>query len=159
MIVQTGSFKWLSTVMGSRKAVGYVDATSWANSLLQLRCFAGFIGIVFFNAFNDWLVCPLEYKTFLGREFHVMIFQIWKNRKGKTQKRILVKTSVSEKEWITGTCGKWSFTKHHIFGICTSKKKVRDSWKYRVFIIFSGWFCMKCPTFDPWLETSTWCSD
>lgn len=62
--------------MGSRKPVGYVDANSWANFLYNCGDSQGLLGLYFFNAFNDWLMCPLEYKTFLGMEFHVMICQI-----------------------------------------------------------------------------------
>ena len=73
------------------------------------------LGLYCFDAFNDWLVWPLEYKTFLRREFHVMIFQILKKKHGEKQnEKESWKTSVSEKDRTKlAVVEKWKFPRNH----------------------------------------------
>lgn len=157
MIVQTGSFKSLSTVVGSRKTFGMwmqipgqIHYYNWGDS-------HGLLGLYFFQCFQ-WLASVLPRIQNIPRKGiscydfpNVKKYGRGKHKKESWLKRPFQKNSDNRQLW------KMKFHETpFFFQNLHLPKKGKRLLKSRDFIIFSGWFYMKCPTFDPWLETSTW---
>ncbi len=153
MIGQIGSFKRLSTAIVSRKPVGDVDANSWANSLLQLRWFVRFIGVILLWCFQ-WLAgVPPGIQNIPKKGISCYDFPNTKKKHGEKQnEKESWKTSVSEKDRTKlAVVEKWKFPRNHRY-----LRNLHQELEISGFHHFFGVISLKFPNSWPLIMIRSW---